>query len=400
MLKALEVVKSGLGMPAFIGDESYIRFFMEDGTVSLEQARDYCATGCVDGNIPGLTRTQVACFFIVPHAMDVCMHNGWCRYTKEMVGIRTGDVTKMESFDEFKEAVFKQIHFLMGEAAERVNVELIAERELFPDVFRSALMKDGVKTGKDMFNRRFAFENAGLIGAVGGVNTGDALMAIKKLVYDEKKYTMTELLTALDADWEGYEEMRNDFLEAPKYGNNIDEADCLVAEVYENHNRACRSYPSAYGETIKPNAISISAHQPGGALTGATADGRKGGEILADASISPSHGKDLRGPLAVFQSAMKIRQDSYQGTLFNMKFHPTMLKTEEDCKKLSQLIRVYLTNGGKHIQFNVVSREEMLDAQIHPEEHEELTVRVAGYSAYFNRLPESIQNEVIERTSQ
>ena len=373
---------------------------MEDGTVSLEQARDYCATGCVDGNIPGLTRTQVACFFIIPHAMDVCMHNGWCRYTKEMVGIRTGDVTKMESFDEFKEAVFKQIHFLMGEAAERVNVELIAERELFPDVFRSALMKDGVKTGKDMFNRRFAFENAGLIGAVGGVNTGDALMAIKKLVYDEKKYTMTELLTALDADWEGYEEMRNDFLEAPKYGNNIDEVDCLVAEVYENHNRVCRSYPSAYGETIKPNAISISAHQPGGALTGATADGRKGGEILADASISPSHGKDLRGPLAVFQSAMKIRQDSYQGTLFNMKFHPTMLKTEEDCKKLSQLIRVYLTNGGKHIQFNVVSREEMLDAQIHPEEHEELTVRVAGYSAYFNRLPESIQNEVIERTSQ
>ena len=115
MLKALEVVKSGLGMPAFIGDESYIRFFMEDGTVSLEQARDYCATGCVDGNIPGLTRTQVACFFIIPHAMDVCMHNGWCRYTKEMVGIRTGDVTKMESFDEFKEAVFKQIHFLMGE---------------------------------------------------------------------------------------------------------------------------------------------------------------------------------------------------------------------------------------------------------------------------------------------
>lgn len=400
MLKALEVVKSGLGMPAFIGDESYMRFFMEDGTVTLEQARDYCATGCVDGNIPGLTRTQVACFFIIPHAMDVCMHNGWCRYTKEMVGIQTGDVAKMKTFEEFKEAVFRQIHYLIGEAAERVNVELIAERELFPDVFRSALMKDGVKVGKDMFNRRFAFENAGLIGAVGGVNTGDALMAIKKLVYDEKKYTMAELLTALDADWVGYEEMRKDFLEAPKYGNNIDEVDELVAEVYENHNRACRSYPSAYGETIKPNAISISAHQPGGALTGATADGRKGGEILADASISPSHGKDLRGPLAVFQSAMKIRQDSYQGTLFNMKFHPTMLKTEEDCKKLSQLIRIYLTNGGKHIQFNVVSREEMLDAQIHPEDHEELTVRVAGYSAYFNRLPESIQNEVIERTSQ
>ncbi|MBR4056656.1 MAG: hypothetical protein IKK00_00790 [Oscillospiraceae bacterium] len=400
MEKALEVVHSGLGMPAFIGDESYIRFFTEDGTLSLEQARDYCATGCVDGNIPGRTRTQVACFFIIPHAMDICMHNGYCRFTKEMVGLQIGDVTKMESFEEFKAAVFRQIHYLMGMAAERVNVELIAERELFPDVFRSALMTDGVKTGKDMFNRRFCFENGGLVGAVGGVNTGDALMAIKKLVYDEKKYSMAQLLTALDADWVGYEAMQKDFLNAPKYGNNIDEVDRLVAEVYDEHNKACRSYPSAYGETIKPNAISISAHQPGGALTGATADGRKGGEILADASISPSHGKDVRGPLAVFQSAMKINQDHYQGTLFNMKFHPTMLKTPEDKRKLAGLIRTYLTNGGKHIQFNVVDKEEMLDAQVHPEQHEELTVRVAGYSAYFNRLPTSIQNEVIERTSQ
>jgi formate C-acetyltransferase len=400
MQKALEVVRSGLGMPAFIGDKSYINFFTEDGSLSVEEARDYCATGCVDGNIPGLTRTQVACFFIIPQAMDICMHNGWCRYTNEMVGIQTGDVTQMATFAEFKQAVFTQIRYLMGMAAERVNVELIAERELFPDVFRSALMKDGVSTGKDMFNRRFSFENAGLIGAVGGVNTGDALMAIKKLVYDEKKYTMAQLMEALDADWAGYEEMRADFVAAPKYGNNLDEVDQLVAEVYNLHNEACRSYPSAYGETIKPNAISISAHQPGGALTGATADGRKGGEILADASISPDHGKDVRGPLAVFQSAMKIPQDHYQGTLFNMKFHPSILKTDEDLHKLAGLIRIYLTNGGKHIQFNVVDREEMLDAQVHPELHPELTVRVAGYSAYFTRLPKSIQDEVIHRTSQ
>ena len=133
---------------------------------------------------------------------------------------------------------------------------------------------------------------------------------------------MAQLMEALDADWEGFDEMRADFLAAPKYGNNIPEVDELVNEVYQLHNEACRSYPSAYGETVKPNAISISAHQPGGALTGATPDGRKGGEILADASISPSHGKDLRGPLAVFQSAMRIQQDQYQGTLFNMKFHP------------------------------------------------------------------------------
>ena len=398
MLKALEVVRTGLGLPAFIGDESYINFFVNGG-LPVEVARNYCATGCVDGNVPAVTRTQVAIFFIIPQAMDICMHNGYCRFTKEMVGIKTGDVTKMDSFEEFKAAVYKQIEHLMSMANERANVELIAERELFPDVFRSALMKDGVKAGKDMFNRQFEFENASLLGAVGGVNTGDALYAVKKLVYDEKKYTMAQLLEALDADWVGYEDMRGDFTEAPKYGNNIDEVDYMVADVYAHHAQTCYSLPSAYGDTLKPNAISISAHQPGGAITGATPDGRKGGEILADASLSPDHGKDKNGPTAVFQSAMKVKQDTYQGTLMNMKIHPSALTTDEDLTKLGSMIKTYLTNGGKHIQFNVVDREVMEDAKVKPDKHPDLVVRVAGYSAYFTRLPESIQAEVIERTS-
>jgi len=398
MLKALEVVRTGLGLPAFIGDESYINFFVNGG-LPVEVARNYCATGCVDGNVPAVTRTQVAIFFIIPQAMDICMHNGYCRFTKEMVGIETGDVTKMDSFEEFKAAVYKQIEHLMSMANERANVELIAERELFPDVFRSALMKDGVKAGKDMFNRQFEFENASLLGAVGGVNTGDALYAVKKLVYDEKKYTMAQLMEALDADWVGYEDMRGDFTEAPKYGNNIDEVDYMVADVYDHHAQTCYSLPSAYGDTLKPNAISISAHQPGGAITGATPDGRKGGEILADASLSPDHGKDKHGPTAVFQSAMKVKQDTYQGTLMNMKIHPSALTTDEDLTKLGSMIKTYLTNGGKHIQFNVVDREVMEDAKVKPDKHPDLVVRVAGYSAYFTRLPESIQDEVIERTS-
>jgi len=260
-------------------------------------------------------------------------------------------------------------------------------------------MKDGVKAGKDMFNRQFEFENASLLGAVGGVNTGDALYAVKKLVYDEKKYTMAQLLGALDADWVGYEDMRGDFTEAPKYGNNIDEVDYMVADVYAHHAQTCYSLPSAYGDTLKPNAISISAHQPGGAITGATPDGRKGGEILADASLSPDHGKDKHGPTAVFQSAMKVKQDTYQGTLMNMKIHPSALTTDEDLTKLGSMIKTYLTNGGKHIQFNVVDREVMEDAKVKPDKHPDLVVRVAGYSAYFTRLPESIQDEVIERTS-
>lgn len=398
MLRALKVVRSGLGMPAFLGDQSYINFFTAGG-LSTEEARDYCATGCVDGNVPGMTRTQVACFFIIPQAMDIFMHNGYCRYTKENVGLQLGDVTEFETFEDFQAGLRKQMEYLIEMANERINVELIAERELFPDVFRSALMKDGVKSGKDMFNRTFKMENAAVLGAVGGVNTGNALYAIKTLVYDQKKYTMAQLLEALDADWEGFEEMCEDFRKAPKYGNNIKEVDELIAWVYKTHSDICLSQPCAYGGTLRPNAISISAHQPGGAVTGATADGRKGGEILADASLSPDHGQDVRGPLAVLQSAMRVDQDPYQGTLMNMKFHPSAMKTDEDLIKLGRVIRTYLTHGGKHIQFNIVDQEEMKDAMVHPDQHPELIVRVAGYSAYFTRLPESIQREVIDRMS-
>ena len=400
MIKALECVRSGIGMPVFVGDESYINFFAKQSPTNclpIEDARDWCCTGCVVGNVQAQTRTQVACFFIIPQAMDIALHNGFCRYTKEMVGKEVGDVTKMGSFDEIKEAVFDEIRYLMRMANERINVEMIAERDLFPDVFRSSLMKDGVKIGKDMFNRRFQFENGAVLGAVGAVNAGNGLYAIKKLIFDEKKYTMAQLMEALDADWEGYDEMRADFASQPKYGNNIPEVDAFVADMYKLHADTCLSLPCVYGDTLKPNAISISAHQPGGAVTGATPDGRKGGEILADASLSPAHGTDTHGPIAVFQSAMKVDQDPYQGTLMNMKFHPSALKTEADLEKLGSMIQTYLTHGGKHVQFNVVNKEEMVDAKAHPEDHPELIVRVAGYSAYFTRLTPGIQDEVINR---
>ncbi|MBE6914983.1 MAG: hypothetical protein E7472_08690, partial [Ruminococcaceae bacterium] len=314
MKKALEVVRSGIGMPAFVGDNSYINFFTDNG-MTLENARDYCMTGCVDGNVPARSRTQVVTFFIIAQAFDIFMHNGFCRFTKENVGIETGDVTKMETFDEFYAAFVKQFKYLLSMAAERNNVELIIQRDLFPDPFRSALMENGVKDGKDLLDKQFAIENCSCLGAVGGVNTGDALCAVKTLVFDQKKYTMAELLAALDADWEGYDAMHEDFIKAPKYGNNLEEPDRFVAQVYQLFADTCAENSTAYGGHVTPNAISISAHQPGGACTGATPDGRKSGDILADASLSPDHGKDVCGPIAVFQSAMMVNQDPYQGTL-------------------------------------------------------------------------------------
>jgi len=399
MQKALEVVRTGIGMPAFVGDQSYINFFTENG-MPLEDARDYCMTGCVDGNVPMRSRTQVVTFFIIAQAFDIFLHNGICPYTGEQVGIQTGDVTKMESFDALLSGFEKQFRHLLSMAAERNNVELMIQRDLFPDPFRSALMKDGVRCGKDILKQTFAIENCSCLGAVGGVNVGDSLSAIRDLVFEQKKYTMAQLLSALDADWTGYDAMREDFRRSPKYGNNLPGPDTMVAWVYRLFAEGCRDNATAYGGHVTPNAISISAHQPGGAVTGATPDGRKRGEILADASLSPGHGRDIRGPIAVFQSAMKVDQDPYQGTLMNMKIHPTALKTDADLLKLGSMVKTYLTHGGKHIQFNVVDRAVLEDAKVHPENHSDLIVRVAGYSAYFTRLPESIQNEIINRSEQ
>lgn len=395
--EGLKVVREGLGMPAFVGDPSYIKFFTDNG-VPVEDARNYCMTGCLDGNIPAVTRCQTVVMFIIAQAFDIFMHNGFCKFSNEMVGIRTGDVTEFETYEKFEEAFYKQFGYLIGLAAERNNIEMLSQRDLFPDPFRSSLMRDGIKQGKDLLHRKFDFDNANLLCAVGGVNTADSLAAVKTLIFDEKKYTMAELLTALDADWRGYEEMQKDFLNAPKYGNNIELPDQKATEIYSFFAKTLSEIPHAYGGHCIATAISITAHQPGGQGVGATPDGRNAGAILADGSMSPMQGMDKNGPLAVFQSAMKINQDEYQATLMNMKFHPSALKSDDDLYKLAGVIKTYFMNGGKHVQFNVVDGKVLKAAQEEPEKYEDIVVRVAGYSAYFNALSEGIQNEIIERT--
>ena len=186
--------------------------------------------------------------------------------------------------------------------------------------------------------------------------------------------------------------------DAPKFGNNDDYVDFLAADVYSHYADYLSAQKTMNDGFAVPNAISITAHQPGGAQCTATPDGRFSGELLADASMSPAQGTDKNGPTAAFQSAMKVNQDKYQATLMNMKFSPSSLKTDADREKLADLIKVYLTNGGKHIQFNVVDRATLEDAVVAPERHKDLIVRIAGYSAYFTMLTTQIQNDVINRT--
>lgn len=399
MLKALEVVRTGIGMPAFVGDKSYIEFLLSHG-VSLNDARDYLMTGCLDVNVVGRSRIASYGMFIAPLAFDIFMHNGLDPNTGLRVAPPTGDFGDFESFDDLMRAFKESLSYLMRVAAEKNNIEIQLMNELFPDPVRSSLMVNALAEGKDMLDRTMPFENGAVLNPVGMINVSDSLAAIRKIVFDEKRVTLKELQAALAANWEGdqYQKMRKLFMAAPKYGNDDDYADTLAHDLYRFWSDVTETLDTSLGGKHVPTAISITSHAPGGAMTGATPDGRYKGECLADGTTSPMRGRDTHGPTAIIKSASKIDQTLYEATLMNMKFHPSALKSNEDLRKLSFLIRTYFSLGGKHMQFNVVTKEALLEAQKHPEHHRDLVVRMAGYSAYFVQLGKTVQDEIIART--
>jgi formate C-acetyltransferase len=397
MMKALEVVRLGIGMPAFIGDKSYTEFFTRNG-VPLEEAREYVMTGCLDANLPGKSRVSAVGMFVVPLVLDIFRLNGIDPNTGLEVGLKTGDWENFANYDEFYAAFLKQLRYFMELGMEKDNIELLVLREQFPDPFRAALMENGVACGRDTLDRQMTFENGAVCNPVGMINVADSLAVIKQLVYEQKKISMSTLKAALAADWMGYEDVRKQCLAAPKYGNGDDSVDNIAHDLYDFWVRSADTLPTAYGSMHKCTAISITSHQPGGALTSATPDGRHAHEICADGTVSPMQGRDTHGPTAVMRSALKIDQGSYQATLMNMKFHPTALETAGDREKLSAMLRTYFSRGGKHVQFNVVTREMLMAAQEQPESHRNLVVRVAGYSAYFVALNRPMQDELIART--
>ncbi len=399
MLKALEVVKTGIGMPAFVGDRSYIGYLLTEG-VPIEDARDYVMAGCIDAAIPGKSRIASYGMFIVPKVLEVAMHNGIEPQSNRQIGPKTGKFEDFRSFEDFMAAFKEQLHYFLGLHADRNNIELQVSRDLFPDPVRSSLMHEGIKQGKALLDRTFPFENGAVMNPVGMINVVDSLAAIKKILFEDQRVSKKDLIQALEADWQGetYSEMHKWFLEAPKYGNNDEYVDSIAKEIFRFWADTTVQFETCLGGRHKPTGVSISAQWPGGAITGATPDGRYKGECLADGTVSAMRGMDTHGPTAILNSAMKIDQKVYQAALLNMKFHPSSLKTREDLMKLSLLIRTYFSQDGKHIQFNVVNKKTLQDAQDHPENHKDLIVRVAGYSAHFIQLGKPMQDEIIGRT--
>lgn len=397
IIKGLQCQCKGLSMPAFVGDKSYIEFFRSYGT-PIEEARDYCMTGCLDGEIPGKSVTTNVEMFGCPRTLDVYLNDGVDKLTGLQLGHKTGDLDRFATYEEFEADFIKEFDYFIGLGTKRNAISISATREFFPDPLKSALMHDGVHTAIDLHSRRFILDNQSLLNPVGMVNLGNSMAAIKSVVFEQKLTTLSGLKKALDANWEGYDDLRRACLQVPKYGNNEDYVDTIVSRFYSIWVSKLEQKPAMPFGFNKSTAISITSHQPAGELTGATPDGRHAGEIFADGCASPAAGTDVKGPLKVFESAMKIDQDKFQAMLLNLKFHPSALQKREDLEKLAAAIKIYFAHGGKHVQFVICDQETLLDAKVNPDKHSELMVRVAGYSAYFVQLGNAMQDEIISRT--
>lgn len=408
--ECIEVMRLGFGMPALNNDEIIIPSFM-DWHVKEEDAYNYSAIGCVETAVPGKWgyRCTGMSYINFPRMLLCTMNNGVDLTSNKRFTKGYGYFTEMESYEELLKAWDKTIREITRYSVIVENViDKASERDV-PDILCSALTDDCIARGKTIKEGGAVYDFiSGL--QVGIANMADCLAAIKKLVYEEKKITRQELWNAILDDFSSPENKKiQDMLirEAPKYGNDDDYVDQLIVEAYDSYIEEIEKYPNTrynrgpIGGIRYAGTSSISANVGQGMSTMATPDGRNAFEPLAE-GCSPAHNSDKNGPTAVFKSVSKLRTNKITGgVLLNQKMTPQMLSTEENRQKLELLIKTFFNRlHGYHVQYNIVSKETLIDAQKHPENHKDLIVRVAGYSAFFNVLSKKTQDDIIGRTEQ
>lgn len=408
--ECVEVMRLGFGMPALNNDEIIIPSFM-DWQVKEEDAYNYSAIGCVETAVPGKWgyRCTGMSYINFPRMLLCTMNNGVDLTSNKRFTKGYGYFTEMESYEELLKAWDKTIREITRYSVIVENViDKASERDV-PDILCSALTDDCIARGKTIKEGGAVYDFiSGL--QVGIANMADCLAAIKKLVYEEKKITKQELWDAILDDFSSPENKNIQEMlirEAPKYGNDDDYVDQLIVEAYDSYIEEIEKYPNTrynrgpIGGIRYAGTSSISANVGQGMSTMATPDGRNAFEPLAE-GCSPAHNSDKNGPTAVFKSVSKLRTNKITGgVLLNQKMTPQMLSTEENRQKLELLIKTFFNRlHGYHVQYNIVSKETLIDAQKHPEKHKDLIVRVAGYSAFFNVLSKKTQDDIIGRTEQ
>lgn len=409
MREAVEVIRCGFGMPAFNNDEIIIPSFIAKG-VKKEDAYDYSAIGCVETAVPGKWGYRVTgmSFLNFPKALLIAMNDGVDPKTGTKLCEGTGHFRDFTSYAQLEQCWDKVIREMCRQCTIiDATCDMVLEQDT-ADILCSALTADCIERGLNMKEGGAVYDFISDL-QVGIANLADSLAAIKKVVFEDKLVSPAELWDALMADFEGErnEEIRGLLEKAPKYGNDDDYVDLLVVDAYNVYIDEMKKYHNTrfgrgpVGGIYYAGTSSISANVPQGAGTLATPDGRKAGEPLAE-GCSPSHNADRNGPTAVFKSVSKLPTEEITGgVLLNQKVTPQMLEKEENRIKLISLLRTFFNRlHGYHVQLNVVSRETLLDAQLHPENHKDLIVRVAGYSAFFNVLSRKTQDDIIARTEQ
>ena len=446
LIKAAELTRTGIGLPAYYNDEVIIPALQNRG-LSLEDAREYNIIGCVEPQKAGKTDGwHDAAFFNMCRPLELVFSNGMDK--GELVGIPTGDVTEMTTFEEFYDAYKKQMDYFISLLVNADNAIDVAHAERCPLPFLSCMVDDCIKRGISVQEGGAVYNFTGPQG-FGIANMADSLYAVRQLVYRDKKVSMEEYKEALlwnygkgidsetaadmtasilkEMERQGraidesavksvletvmtmklsedqkarFEEIHHMIDEVPKFGNDIPEVDYFARDVAYTYTRPLQNYKNPRGGQFQAGLYPVSANVPLGGQTGATPDGRYAHTPVAD-GVSPSAGKDVNGPTAAANSVARL--DHFivsNGTLFNQKFHPSALAGREGLEKFTALIRSYFDQKGMHMQFNVVDRDTLLDAQKNPEKYKHLVVRVAGYSALFTTLSRSLQDDIIRRTEQ
>ena len=404
LLKALETnVKTKGGIPLFENSDHVVASFVNDGT-PVEVARDWYGQGCVTPVLPskvdhngseGKGAVNVALI------LDLTLHRGVSQITGKKVGIDVGDPRGFKTFKDLYEAFKKQYRYVVNRVLWLGTLAQSIEPRYLRFPFNSCITGPGcMEKGQDILvtdeDHSYGISDRAI------VDTADSLTAVKKLVFDEKRLTMDELMNAIDTNFEGErgEEIRQICLAAPKFGNDIDEADLMVRDVGEFSGSVIMSYINPFDVPCKISREGLSWHYFGGLGVGALPNGRKSKEPLNDGSISPMRGMDKLGPTGVIRSVLKAGFKESYASCLNQKFSGTVMQSPESREKLGTLVDTFFRNGGQHIQFNMVDTEELLDAKAHPEKHRDLVVRVGGFSAYFVMLSPEIQDDIIYRSMQ
>ena len=395
--KALNIIETGFGQPSLFNTDAIVQELMRQGKTP-QDARNGGASGCVEAGAFGTEAYILTGYFNLPKILEITLHNGIDPRTQKQIGIETGAPDTFKTFNDFYHAFEKQLKHFIDIKIKGSNIIEQLFSTYLPVPFLSLLIDDCISNGLD-YNSGGARYNSNYIQGVGLGTITDSLTAINQLIYQKKKISFSQFISALQTDFNHSDDLRLELIyETPKWGNDQDEADCFAIKVFESFFRSIDGRPSPRGAHYRINLLPTTCHIYFGQVTGATPDGRKAGTPLSE-GISPVQGADTHGPSAVIRSMGKIDHIRTGGTLLNQKFAPSFFKSPDSYRHLTALIRSYFRMDGHHIQFNVVDAETLIEARIHPEKHRDLIVRVAGYSDYFNDLGADLQEEIIRRTA-